>query len=210
MIAGRILAHRGLWHEPKEQNSCLALTRALAQGFGLEPDVRDCVGRLVVSHDPPDNQARSLESLLEDYRRLGASGTLAINIKADGLAAQVLEMLRRFGIENYFVFDMSVPDMLQYRRMGAAFFSRCSDLETEIVGLDACAGVWLDAFQGDWYEPATIESLLSAGKQVAVVSPELHGRDHRPVWKLLRELADAGPQLLCCTDRPGEFRTWMS
>lgn len=48
-----ILAHRGWWTSREDQNSLDALTRALTAGFGVETDIRDCAGRLVVSHDMP-------------------------------------------------------------------------------------------------------------------------------------------------------------
>ena len=51
MIA--ILAHRGFWTEPAEKNSREALERAFREGFGIETDIRDRNGALVVSHDPP-------------------------------------------------------------------------------------------------------------------------------------------------------------
>lgn len=210
MHPNRILAHRGLWRTPAEKNSRGALRTGLERGYGLETDVRDYGGRLVISHDPPTADALPLETLLDDYRGAGASGMLALNIKSDGLAAPLVAMLKSYGIANYFVFDMSVPDMRHYHRLGANAYSRHSDVETEIVGLDASRGVWLDAFQTDWYDAATIGRLLASKKQVAVVSPELHGRDRTPVWTMLREVEDANERLLCCTDYPDEFEKWMS
>jgi hypothetical protein len=210
MHPNRILAHRGLWRTPDEKNSRGALSAALARGYGLETDVRDYGGRLVISHDPPAADALPLEALLDDYRRVGASGALALNIKSDGLAAPLVAMLQSYGITNYFVFDMSVPDMRHYHQLGVTAYSRHSDVETEIVGLDRSRGVWLDAFQTDWYDSATIHRLLASEKQVAVVSPELHGRDPKPIWKLLRSINDPDERLLCCTDQPDEFEKWMS
>jgi hypothetical protein len=210
MHPNRILAHRGLWRTPDEKNSRSALGTALERGYGLETDVRDYGGRLVISHDPPTADALPLETLLDDYRRMGASGALALNIKSDGLAAPMVAALQSYEVANYFVFDMSVPDMLHYHRLGANAYSRHSDVETEIVGLDCSQGIWLDAFQTDWYDAATIHRLLASEKQVAVVSSELHGRDQRPLWTLLRSIDDPGERLLCCTDHPDEFEKWMS
>jgi len=48
-----ILAHRGAWTVPKERNSAEALKRALKSGFGIETDLRDLDGTVVISHDPP-------------------------------------------------------------------------------------------------------------------------------------------------------------
>lgn len=205
----QILAHRGLWKTPEEKNSLAALALALRQGFGLETDVRDCAGELVISHDPPQKGALPLCTLLEEYRSLGAKGTLALNIKADGLAQPLRLLLAEYGIQNYFVFDMSVPDMLGYARDEMPFFTRHSELETVPALLERSSGIWLDAFQGDWYGAAVIHGHLQAGKQVCVVSPELHRRSKDNVWRLLRQVASPGPSVLCCTDFPEELREWM-
>ncbi|MFN0019028.1 MAG: hypothetical protein ACKVP0_12260 [Pirellulaceae bacterium] len=205
----QILAHRGLWKSPEEKNSLAALALALRQGFGLETDVRDCAGELVISHDPPRAGALSLRSLLEEYKSLGATGTLALNIKADGLAQPLRLLLAEYGIPNYFVFDMSVPDTLGYARDEMPFFTRHSEFETVPALLERSNGIWLDAFQSDWYNAAVIEGHLQGGKQVCVVSPELHRRSKDNVWRLLRQVASPGPNVLCCTDFPEELREWM-
>lgn len=205
----QILAHRGLWKSPGEKNSLAALTLALRQGFGLETDVRDCAGELVISHDPPLAGALPLRALLEEYRSLKASSTLALNIKADGLAQPLRMLLQEYGVENYFVFDMSVPDMLAYVRNEMPLYSRLSELEPQVALLDRCAGIWLDAFHGDWYDAATISRFLNAGLAVCVVSPELHRRGKDNVWNLLRQVTSPTSQLVCCTDHPEELREWM-
>src|SRR5258706_2768972 len=191
----QILAHRGLWKSREEKNSLAALTLALRQGFGLETDVRDCAGELVISHDPPQRGALPLRSLLEEYRSLQATSILALNIKADGLAQPLRMLLEQYGIQNYFVFDMSVPDMLAYARDEMPFFSRLSELETVPPLLERCSGIWLDAFHGDWYDAPMINRYLHAGMQVCVVSPELHRRPTDNVWGLMRQGASPSSQL---------------
>lgn len=205
----QILAHRGLWKLPEEKNSLAALTLALRHGFGLETDVRDCAGELVISHDPPRSGALALGTLLHEYQTLGATSTLALNIKADGLAQPLRMLLAQYGIQNYFVFDMSVPDMLGYARDEMPFFSRLSEFETTPALLERSRGIWLDAFHSDWYDSAVIAGHLQADKQVCVVSPELHRRSKDNVWRLLRQVSDGSPHLLCCTDFPEELREWM-
>lgn len=63
-----ILAHRGLWREPAERNSLAALEAALAESFGVETDVRDLGGQLVISHDPPGPGTLPLAAFLDAYR----------------------------------------------------------------------------------------------------------------------------------------------
>ncbi|EHZ0305119.1 hypothetical protein K4888_001154 [Campylobacter upsaliensis] len=47
----QILAHRGFWREKKEQNSLASLAKAFEMGFGIETDLRDGGGNLLLSHD---------------------------------------------------------------------------------------------------------------------------------------------------------------
>jgi len=57
---------------------------------------------------------------------------------------------------------------------------------------------------------ARIREHLEAGKEVALVSPELHGRPHGAFWQRLR---DAGlsrqDALMLCTDFPGAAREFF-
>lgn len=203
---GHILAHRGLWSRREERNTRAALHGALVAGFGLETDVRDFGSRIVLSHDPPGGDALPLQALLDDYVRWGADGVLALNIKSDGLAAAVRLLLAEYEIDRYFVFDMSVPDLLAYARAGVPYYTRLSEYEPQPALYERAAGVWLDAFERPWYDRVVIERHFAAGKQVCVVSPELHGREHLPTWALLDRLPPAAAgQLLVCTDHPREF-----
>lgn len=200
-----ILAHRGFWIEPAEKNSRTALERAFSNGFGIETDIRDHNGLLVVSHDPPVGpNLMTLDEMLILYRRHGAPGTLALNIKADGLQAALLDALSRHGVDNYFVFDMAVPDGILYLRHGAVSYTRQSEYERDPSFYDKASGIWLDAFEQDWIDEAAIQAHLTAGKRVALVSPELHGRPHEKVWESWKSVAaGAAPgSLALCTDFP--------
>jgi hypothetical protein len=61
----------------------------------------------------------------------------------------------------------------------------------------------MDMFHGEWISPARIREHLQAGKQVALVSPELHGRPHLAFWTRLRDARlHAERDLMLCTDLP--------
>jgi hypothetical protein len=56
----------------------------------------------------------------------------------------------------------------------------------------------------------TIELHLRAGKEVCLVSPELHGRPHEPMWEMVRAAGldrDAG--IMLCTDLPDRARSFF-
>ena len=207
----KIISHRGLWKNADEKNSLTAFDRSFCLGFGTETDVRDCCGSLVISHDIPHDTSVNLGDLLAM-----ASGmlphsplTLALNVKADGLAALIAEQISAYPNLDCFVFDMSIPDMRSYLAAGVPVFSRMSEVEREPVWLEHAAGVWLDAFESEWYNVSDIRRILCSGKRVCVVSSELHRRPYEALWNSLVQLVDE-PNLLLCTDLPEEAFAFFS
>lgn len=61
-------------------------------GYGTETDIRDIQGKLVISHDMPQGNEITFEELLQimDGRNL----PLALNIKADGMANEILQFVK--------------------------------------------------------------------------------------------------------------------
>lgn len=203
----RVLSHRGYWKTADEKNTELAFKRSFALGYGTETDIRDCKGDLVISHDMPDGTEIHFDAFLalvaEDLTRQSIPLTLALNIKADGLAPTLKKLLDRHPGLDGFAFDMSVPDMRSYIEAGVPVFARMSEVEKHPVWLDLAAGVWLDSFYGEWYDNSVIESLLANGKRVCIVSPELHKRPQTSLWERIKPLAGE-EALMLCTDYPEE------
>lgn len=212
-----ILAHRGLWRQPAERNSLPALCAALREGFGVETDVRDRDGELVISHDPPGAGALALADFLDAYKGIPQAGLLALNVKADGLQPALAAALdsRGIGADQYFVFDMAVPDALGYLRRGMPSFTRKSEVEPVPAFIDHAAGIWLDCFEKDWINEREIREHCDAGRTIALVSPELHGRDWRKAWETWRKAyRDAlrlghGGRIMLCTDYPREAKAFF-
>lgn len=205
----RVLAHRGIWHVTTEKNTRQALRRAFMAGFGAETDVRDLDGELVISHDMPRQGALPFATVLEDYARAGQPGCLALNIKADGLAEAVGQLLKFHGITNYFCFDMSVPDTLTYLHAKLVTASRLSEYEPEGLLSDLTQVLWIDGFNDLCVSVTRLQNWLENGKQVCLVSPELHGRHPVALFHQLAVLPDSlrrHPSLMLCTDLPVEAR----
>lgn len=199
----KIVAHRGYWLDESEKNSPAAFERALAGGFGIETDLRDAGREVVISHDMPGGGEMTLDAFLALCARHPAGRPLALNIKADGLQAPVAAALAAHGTADAFVFDMAVPDALGYLARGLPTYTRSSEYETVPSYLDRAAGVWLDAFNGEWYEARDVEAWLAQGKAVCVVSPELHRRPHLDLWRRLRAAGlHRHAALSLCTDFP--------
>lgn len=146
----------------------------------------------------------TLDELLTEHARRAPLTTLALNVKADGLAASVSEQLRLHATRHVFVFDMSVPDHLSWLKVGVPSYTRWSDVERAPVLRERSTGVWLDAFtDDDWWEAVDVHHELASGRRVALVSPELHGRAPEMVWdRVLGAGLQSHPRLALCTDRP--------
>jgi len=188
-----------------------ALMDALQSGFGVETDVRDFAGNLVISHDLATSHSLSLNDFLEAYHKVG--GHLALNIKADGLCEILFQQLKQYDVTNYFVFDMSVPEMYRYSERGLKYFTRQSDLEESPILLPKATGIWVDTFEHDWINFAVLSDYLSQGKSLGIVSPELHGHPYQLTWQRYREffnqLRTHGNKILLCTDHPQEAKEFF-
>jgi hypothetical protein len=205
------ISHRGFWLKADEKNTEAAFRRSLEAGFGIETDVRDRNGEAMIAHDVADPGSMTLADFLKLYNDYPSRPMLALNIKADGLQALVKGELERHGVERYFVFDMSIPDMLAYRAQGIRYYARVSEYELAAIGIDQADGVWLDQFEGDWVDEAAISRFTDLGKGVCIVSPELHRRDPRDAWEIyhkLRARPGRGPAYLC-TDFPSRAREFF-
>lgn len=198
----KILSHRGYWKSVAEKNQVIAFDRSFRLGYGTETDLRDYQERLVISHDVPNGKALDFSRLLDMASHSNnQSLTLALNVKADGLADLVKTQVEHYPSLDCFVFDMSVPDMRSYFDAGIPVFTRMSEVEQQPAWLDRAQGVWLDGFESEWYDVKLIEDLLARGKRVCIVSPELHRRPHLPLWGKIAGLVDR-VGLMICTDFP--------
>ncbi|WP_282196388.1 hypothetical protein [Turicimonas muris] len=201
----KIIAHRGLWQKLEDRNGIKAIGEALLEADGVETDVRDFQGKLVVSHDP----ATSSSVPFEEYLKLPESRNKiwALNIKADGIGERIKKILSEFYIEDYFCFDMSIPETIRYRSFDLKLFSGVSDFLFAPKINDMAEGIWLDSFEKIWYSSEEIEVYLREKKKICIVSEELHQRDHLEQWGMLKcSGLYKSPFIYLCTDKPIEAK----
>lgn len=205
-----ILAHRGYWNAKLTQNSLKSFSEALRKGYGFESDLRDYMGNLVISHDIANSNAPNCEDVFAMLNKYGDKHCFAINIKADGLDNLLLEKLSKYKINNYFTFDMSIPQMLEYRSKGITYFTRQSEYEPKPALYKDAAGVWLDSFEDDsWITQNLIIEHQEKEKMLCIVSPELHKRERLSFWKRLGAFAIDFSKIKLCTDFPDEAKIFF-
>jgi hypothetical protein len=206
-----IIAHRGFWTKKHEKNSLAAFKLALENGFGIETDLRDFNGNIVISHDLPTEFCITFYEFMEIVRKYPAQ-TLSLNIKSDGLQELSKQSLASY--TEYFFFDMSVPDTLGYLQNELIFYTRYSDIELYPALLNESAGVWLDNFSSNILDIDSLERFLNSNKKVVLVSPELHGYEYESYWNQLLKYLKLNPnKVLCiglCTDKPMNAKEFFS
>jgi hypothetical protein len=201
-----IISHRGYWKSTEEKNTEIAFSRSFELDFGTETDLRDLSGKLVISHDMPQGNEMPLEHLILLVGK--SEKLLAINIKADGLAIPLCNAMNNYSRENWFVFDMSIPDTREHLAVGNPVFARMSEVEQQIPWFEHVEGVWLDSFEDEWFDESIIRNLIEQGKRVCIVSSELHERNHKDLWEKLLPLSESD-SLILCTDLPEVARNFF-
>ena len=203
-----ILAHRGYWLDVDEQNTEVSFSRALKAGFGIETDLRDQTGNIVISHNVVDcDTTLSGSDFFQFLSKHKSQSRIALNIKSDGLQ-NLLE--REFSgnkslIERCYVFDMSVPDALIYGKMKLPMYTRVSDYEPTMTLKMFSQGVWVDNFEGSFQQVEIALSLVLDSWRVAFVSPELHGRKYETCWEEIRKSGlHKFKTFELCTDHPDQ------
>ena len=204
-----ILAHRGFWENAQDKNTLKSLFLALDLGFGIETDIRDYNGKLVISHDVANATSPCLESFLKYFSKRRSENFLALNIKSDGLAKQLADLLKEYTISNYFCFDMSIPETLNYLSVGLNIATRISEYETENFLTLKGQAIWLDGFHELKLDTDKLSNWLIDGKKVCVVSSELHGREPLKLWQGISTLPlkiSQHPNFMLCTDHPSRLK----
>lgn len=205
-----ILAHRGYWNNKIINNSPEALYTALENGFGFESDIRDYAGKMVISHDIATVESQEAEEVFKWLHEYNDKYCFAINIKADGLKDIIQSFLIKYSIKNYFLFDMSVPQMVEFRDVGLRYFTRQSEVEPEPCMYEDAAGVWVDGYWGtDWITEDLLRKHIDAGKEICLVSPDLHGNSYTEFWTRVKKWRIDSNYVLLCTDHPDEAKEFF-
>lgn len=206
-----IIAHRGFWINKDEKNTLLAIKKAFDLNFGIETDIRDYVGELVISHNVADSTCINVEEVFKYYNSIECKKTLALNVKADGIQILLKPLLEKYNINNYFLFDMSIPELVVNEKEKLVYYTRYSDIESECVMYDNASGVWLDAFyDDDFMNVDNILKFVNDNKKVCLVSPELHGKAYIEFWaKIKNANLHQSNLVVLCTDKPQEAREYF-
>ncbi len=206
----KIICHRGYFGKGIPENSLESFEKAFENGFGIETDIRDHNQEIVISHDMATNVSLPLKELFSLHSLKKYNQVIALNIKADGLQKHLMKLIDKYNITKYFVFDMSIPDMLKYQKSKIKFYTRMSEYEPSPNMLDKANGLWIDEFNKNWIDKNIIESIKL--KNICFVSPEIHRKPFKSRWKDFKnyEKLLKNKNLMLCTDHPQEAEEFFN
>jgi glycerophosphoryl diester phosphodiesterase len=192
----QIICHRGLWEKKSEQNGNQACLQAALQYDGMEIDLKNLNGKIVLSHDPivQDHSYTSLESVLKK----SPDTFYALNIKEDGLSSELNRLINKYKIKSYMCFDLSGPEIVKYKEQNLVTFDRFGDQDL-LPSHRKIQGVVLDVFKSRNFSKIIKQLKVSPSIPLFIISPELHGQDPINSWKIIRsfEMTHKNPIYLC-------------
>ena len=128
--------------------------KKIDNNHGIEIDVRSFNKNLILNHDPFKNG-----DLLKNWIKFYNHKLLIVNIKEEGLEYQILKILNKYKIKNYFFLDQTFPFLVKFsHRMKKNCAFRLSDYESisTIKKIkDKIKWVWIDFFENFYFNKKT-------------------------------------------------------
>lgn len=139
--------------------------------MGIELDLRDKNNKLILQHDP-FKDGELFEDLLKEYRH----SIIVLNVKSEGIEEEILILLEKYNINNYFFLDLSFPSVIKLVKKKenkiAIRFSEFEPIEQALKLKNMVEWVWLDCFNELQLNHDSYTSLKKYFK-ICLVSPEL-------------------------------------
>ena len=157
----------------------IAELKKLPEEYGVELDLRDDLnGRIYISHNPFE-AGEDFEAYCKEYRH----GTMILNIKSERIEHEVLTLMEKYQIRNYFFLDSSFPMIKLLTDMGvkqvALRFSELEGLDTIRNMAGRAQWVWVDCFTKIPIDRESFKELKALGYKLCFVSPELEGQEEK-------------------------------
>jgi len=143
---------------------------------GIEFDIRDSNGQLIVQHDAC-KEGQLFSAFLEFCP---PTKFYIVNIKAEGIEESAIKLLTDRGIQNFFLLDCGMPSLVRLGRTGekrtAVRFSEYESFETVVAVAPFVSWIWVDVFTQLPLTKQISEHAKHLGLRLCLVSPELQGQ----------------------------------
>jgi hypothetical protein len=182
--------------------------KELPLDFGLEVDLRDYEGRLILQHDP-FTRGEDFEDFLKVYKH----ALIILNIKSERIEWRVLELLKKYSVRDYFFLDSSFPMIYQLSEKGesntALRFSEFEGVDTLVAMQGRVKWVWVDCFEKLPLTSQAYQRIKGLGYKLCLVSPELQGRP-QDIISYRNYLEDEGISIDAVCTKQTNFDLWRS
>ena len=137
--------------------------------FGIEIDLRSKNNRIILSHDPYKSGDK-----FEDYLKFYNHGTLVLNIKETGIENDVLKLVRKNKIKNYFLLDIENPYLFKCLKNNeksvALRFSSHEPIEMANLFKKKINWLWIDTYKK--FKITKFHANILKNFKLCLVSPE--------------------------------------
>ena len=151
----------------------IAHLKSLQKAYAIEIDLRYHNNEIILHHDP-FSKGEKFEDFLKEFKLK----FIILNIKSEGIEEEVLRLVKKYDVPDYFFLDTSIPFMVKYIKKGwskfAVRFSEYEPIELSLKFKGKIEWVWVDCFTRF---PLDKESYVQLKKhfKICLVSPELQG-----------------------------------
>lgn len=144
--------------------------------YGIEVDLRDSNGKIIVTHDP-FTDGIEFEKFLQNYKHK----FIILNIKSEGIEYEIRNILQKYNIRDYFFLDSSFPMIYKLANNGekniAIRLSEFENIQTVLNMAGLVKWVWIDCFTKLVLNKEINKLLKLHNFNICLVSPELHNKN---------------------------------
>lgn len=149
--------------------------KSIPEKYGIEVDIRSHGDNLIVNHDPFVSG-----EYFEDWITAYNHSMLILNVKEEGLETRLLNLMEKWGIEDFFFLDQSFPFLVKTSLAGERrCAARVSEYEPVDIALSLAPKIdwlWVDCFTKFPLSKHNAKRLKETSLKLCLVSPELQGR----------------------------------
>lgn len=155
--------------------------KTIPTSVGVEVDIRNKGTQLVLAHDPyplsPESKDAYIEEDFDAYLSHFKHAFIILNVKTEGIENQILSLLKKYNITQYFFLDCSFPMIYKLSHKLnedkiAMRVSQFESIETVKNMIGKVKWLWIDCFSEFPLDPSSYQFLKNYFK-LCYVSPEL-------------------------------------
>ena len=184
-----IFSHRAIFNGV--ENSVESISHYERIGIGIELDLRcNNNNQVYASHDAT-NEGDLFEEICKKCEK--PESKMALHIKESKTINSVIKILKKFSLENYFLFDtenFEYSKSIEDAKIAEYVSKNDKDLKRAIL--------WCDEIQSKWYTKEIITNLHQKNKVIYVMSLEVIEKcDEESVYSEWERLINLGVDGIC-------------